>query len=140
MKSSILFIATLCLLLMSNNSLKAQEFNPEKNNYLILSKNIRQLEPVLLTAAELSTADGDDYGEFYVVLCGKTVTDIPDNPEFVRLLKRAEALNVRIFVCGISLAKFKIDANQVPTGATVIENGILYGLQLSKLGFIALTI
>ena len=140
MKNSILIFTTLFSVLLGAQQLHAQEFNPTKNNYLILSKNIQQLKPVLLTAKSLATEDGQDYGDFYMIICGKTVKDIPNNSEFHALLEDAKLLNIKVFACGISLKKFNITTTQLPDNIAVTENGILYGLQLTKKGFLSLTI
>ncbi|WP_053977131.1 DsrE family protein [Mangrovimonas xylaniphaga] len=140
MKHKLFYIAFICLLSIGSNSLFAQDFDPEKNNYLILSKNIQQLNPVLITANDLEKEDGKAYGDFYVILCGKTVSDIPNNPEFEKLLKDAKSQNIKVFVCGISMKKFNVDQKQLPKNITVVENGILYGFQLTKQGFNTLTI
>lgn len=140
MKNSILIFTTLFSVLLGAQQLHAQEFNPTKNNYLILSKNIQQLKPVLLTAKSLAMEDGQDYGDFYMIICGKTVKDIPNNSEFHALLEDAKLLNIKVFACGISLKKFNITTTQLPDNIAVTENGILYGLQLTKKGFLSLTI
>jgi len=140
MRNSILIFTTLLSFLLGTQHLQAQEFNPTKNNYLILSKNIQQLKPVLLTATSLAREDGQDYGDFYVIICGKTVKDISDNSEFYALLEEAKLLNIKVFACGISLKKFNITPKQLPDNIAVIENGILYGFQLIKKGFLSLTI
>lgn len=140
MKNSILFITTMFLLLFGTSQLQAQNINSKKNNYLVLSKNIQQLKPVLLTANELAKEDGKKYGEFYVIICGKTVKDISDNPDFDALLEKAKAQKVKIFVCGISLSKFNINPEKLPSNLEITPNGILYGFQLTKKGFFTLTI
>lgn|SRR5690606_2667589 len=137
MKHFILFIS---MLLLSFGVIQAQDFDPEKNNYLLLTKNIKQLNPVLLTAEELAHEDGNSYGEFYVVICGKTVKDIPNDNSFKKLLDKAEDQHVKVFVCGISLDKFQVDPSELPDQLIRIENGILFGIQFSKKGFISLTI
>ena len=43
-------------------------------------------------------------------------------------------------MCGISLKKFNITPKQLPDSIVVTENGILYGFQLTKNGFLTLTI
>lgn len=140
MKKSILYIATLFLLIFGASSLQAQDFNPKKNNYLVLSKNTQQLKPVLLTANELAKEDGKKRGAFYVIICGKTVNDISNNSDFNTLLEKAKTQNVKVFVCGISLSKFNINPDTLPNNLEIIPNGILYGFQLTKQGFITLTI
>ncbi|WP_445721763.1 DsrE family protein [Flavobacterium sp.] len=140
MKNSILFITTIFLLLFGTSLLQAQNINPKKNNYLVLSKNIQQLKPVLLTVNQLAKEDGKKYGEFYVIICGKTVNDISDNSDFNVLLEKAKAQNVKVFVCGISLSKFNINPETLPSNLEITPNGILYSFQLTKKGFITLTI
>ncbi|QRM90364.1 sulfur reduction protein DsrE [Lacinutrix sp. WUR7] len=140
MKNSILFISTIFLLIFGTIQLQAQNFNPQKNNYLVLSKNIKQLQPVLLTANALAKEDGKKYGEFYVIICGKTVHAIADNSDFKILLEKAKPQNVKVFVCGISLNKFNIAPSTMPANLKITPNGILYGFQLTKQGFNTLTI
>lgn len=140
MKNSILFIITMFLLLFGSSQLQAQDIKSNKNNYLVLSKNIQQLKPVLLTANELEREDGKKHGVFYVIICGKTVKDIVDNLDFNKLLEKAKKQNIRVFACGISLSKFNINPETLPSHIEITPNGILYGFQLAKKGFITLTI
>lgn len=133
-------IITILLILFGIGTPQAQTVNPEKNNYLVLSKNIQQLKPVMLTAVELAKQDGNNYGEFYLIFCGKTVQGILKDGEFLRLAKQAKEKNLKIFVCGLSLKKFGIDPKDIPEIIEVTENGILDGFQLTKKGFITLTI
>ncbi|MDO7174214.1 DsrE family protein [Mariniflexile sp. AS56] len=140
MKHSIIYLTAVCLLIFGATQLNAQSFNKRKNNYLILSKNIQQLKPVLMTAEKLLEEDGKKYGVFHMIICGKTVVDIANNPSFNALLKDAETQGVKVFACGISLQKFNINTADLPKGLTVVDNGILYGFQLKKKGFITLTI
>ncbi|CDF79303.1 sulfur relay, DsrE/F-like protein [Formosa agariphila KMM 3901] len=140
MKNSILYITTLFLLLCGTSQLQAQDINSKKNNYVVLSKNIQQLKPVLLTANELAKEDGKNYGAFYVIICGKTENDISNNSDFNALLEEAKAQKVNVFVCGISLSKFNINPESLPSNLEITPNGILYGFQLKKKGFITLTI
>jgi len=75
-----------------------------------------------------------------VIFCGKTVQDISKNSEFESLSKQAKEQNLKVFVCGLSLKKFGIDPKDLPKTIKVTENGILDGFQLTKQGFITLTI
>lgn len=132
-------IITMLLVLLIGTT-QAQTIHPEKTNYLVLSKNIQQLKPVMQTAAELAKQDGTDYGEFYVIFCGKTVQGIIKDNEFLSLAKQAKEQNLKVFVCGLSLKKFEIDPKDIPKTMEVTENGILDGFQLTKKGFITITI
>jgi len=140
MNYSITYITVLLFLILGTPQLKAQNQTGEQQNYVVLSKNIKQLKPILMTADSLAEEDGETYGEFQVVLCGKTVQDIKNNADFKLLLKQAELQNVTVTVCGLSLNAFEVDQKQLPEHLEVVENGILYGFQLKKKGFISLTI
>ncbi|HAI19327.1 MAG TPA: sulfur reduction protein DsrE, partial [Xanthomarina gelatinilytica] len=56
------------------------------------------------------------------------------------LAKQAKEQNLKVFVCGLSLKKFEIDPKDIPKTMEVTENGILDGFQLTKKGFITITI
>jgi len=140
MNYSITYITVLLFLILGTPQLKAQNQTGEQQNYVVLSKNIKQLKPILMTADSLAKEDGETYGEFQVVFCGKTVQDIKNNADFKLLLKQAELQNVTVTVCGLSLNAFEVDQKQLPEHLEVVENGILYGFQLKKKGFISLTI
>lgn len=101
MKYIFIIITTLAFIL--KGPAQAQNINPDKNNYLVLSKNIQQLKPIILTVTELAKEDGDKYGDFFVIICGQTVKDLPNNNDFNLLLQKVKALNIKVFVCGISL-------------------------------------
>lgn len=119
---------------------KAQSFNPQKHNYLVLSKNVQQLQAILLTAEELAKEDGEKYGEFHIVICGKTVTELVGASEVNPIVARAMTQQVKVLVCGLSLSKFKVNPEQLHQGIVVVENGILYGFQWMKKGGITLSI
>ena len=46
-----------------------------KNNYVVLTKKVPQLKPIILTAEALKAQDKENYGEFQVIICGKTVKE-----------------------------------------------------------------
>lgn len=140
MKKSIIILSGLFLLLFGTFQTQAQDFNPKKNNYLALSKNIQQLAPVILTAEALKEEDGKKYGKFFMVVYGKTVEDIPNNETFANLLKKAKALNIEVFVCKLALNKFKVNLDELPGDLKFTDNGFLYGYQLQKKGFITLSL
>lgn len=139
MRNPLIYAVTIFLLVLGTTA-QAQEFNPQKNNYLILSKNINQLKHVLTTAEELVETDGEKFGVFHVIICGKTVKNIPNNNNFTQLLDKAKESNVKVLVCGLSLKQFDINPTELPKNLPVVANGILYGLQYTKKGFITLSI
>ena len=139
MKNTIMICCSLFFFGMATSNLKAQT-QLEKNKYAVLSKNIQQLPAILQTATALENVDGELFGEFQVIFCGKTLLNIPQNQEFIALLKTAKKQGVKIFACGISLTKFNLSKKDVPPGLPITENGILHAFQLQKQGFLTLSI
>ena len=140
MKHSIIYITALLVLTLGTGQLKAQTSTTDNSNYVVMSKNIKQLQPILMTATALAKEDGKAYGEFKVLFCGKTVTDIKANPDFQFLLKQAALQKIEVYVCGLSLKAFGVNPEELPQSLEVVDNAILYGFQLKKQGFISLTI
>ncbi|WP_142785056.1 DsrE family protein [Changchengzhania lutea] len=130
--SSILFLLTL----FSTANLQAQQnVNNSKNNYVVLTKKIPQLQPILLTAEALKEEDGKAFGDFQVIICGKEIGDITDTEKIAAFIEKAEKAGVHLVACGFSLNKFKVDKTKVPKEMKVVENGILYNFQLQKKGY-----
>lgn len=128
------------LLMIQFGTVQAQEFDSEKNNYAVLSKNIQQLKQIILTVNELQLEHGSSYGDFIVIICGSTVKDISQNRDFEELLEEAQKNHIAVYACGLSLEKFNVNIQRLPENLKITRNGILYGLQLANKGFITLTI
>ena len=109
-----------------------------KHNYVVLTKKIPQLQPILITAEKLREEDGSDFGAFEVIICGQEIGGITDPAAMDTFIEKAEALGVKLIACGFSLNKFKVDRNAVPEQMEVVENGILYNFQLQKKGYMSL--
>ena len=135
-----LIIATAILFMAGAEIVNAQSIQEGKDNYLVISKNIQQLKPIILTAQDLGKSEEQSLGEFHVLICGKTVKDISGNEAFKELLEEARKQRIQVLVCGLSLSKFDIGIDQLPDDLTIVDNGILHALQLKKKGFITLTI
>lgn len=140
MKYSILKASFILLLLLGGKGLLAQDTQPESYKYFILSKNVKQLAPILLTANALIKTDGKRFGELQILFCGKTIEAINNHAEFLAQLEKAKSKDIKILVCGLSLDQFDIDHETLPDHLQVVENGILHALQLKKNGFITLSI
>jgi intracellular sulfur oxidation DsrE/DsrF family protein len=112
----------------------------DKNNYFVLTSNVEQLKPIILTAEKLALEDDKKYGEFHVVVCGKTVQDLADPEKMKQFVEMAEKNNVHLYACGFSLDKFHVDPSRIPNQFKVVENGILYGFRLQKKGFYSLSL
>ncbi|MBE7639068.1 sulfur reduction protein DsrE [Salegentibacter sp. BLCTC] len=133
MKNSIL-IFTALIMLFSVGS-QAQDHNPEKNNYVVLTKKIPQLKPILITVEELQKEDGHHFGDFQIIVCGKTVKGLTDKNQMQDFVQQAKELDISLMACGFSLNKFGVDPKQIPSEMEIVENGILYNFQLQKKGY-----
>lgn len=128
------------LALFSTANLVAEQHQDDKNNYVVLTKKIPQLQPIILTAEALKAEEGEDFGDFQVIICGKQIGDITNTHKMNKFIKKAEEAGVHLVACGFSLNKFKIDTTNVPEEMKVVENGILYNLQLQKKGYKSLSL
>lgn len=136
MKTYLLNAVLLLTVLFGSTTVQAQH-TPDitTQNYVVLTKKLPQLTPILLTAEALKVEDGTDFANFKVVICGKDIGEITTNKNMGDYIKRAEAAGVELIACGFSLQKFKVDVTKVPKGMTIVENGILYNFQLQKQGY-----
>ncbi|MCK0125625.1 sulfur reduction protein DsrE [Gelidibacter sp. F2691] len=129
--SSLFFILTL----FTSNNMTAQQETHGKHNYVVLTKKVAQLQPIILTAEALKVEDGDAFGDFQVIICGKEIGDITDPEKINHFIEKAEKAGVQVIACGFSLNKFKVDKTKVPSKMITVENGILYNFQLQKKGY-----
>lgn len=135
-----LFLSTMILVLaFSTFSAEAQNRkHHKKNNYVVLTKTIPQLQPIILTAEALAEEDGKKFGDFQVIICGKTVTDLTDKEMMQKFIAQAEKAKVKIVICGFSLKQFKVDQKDIPQELEIVDNGILHNFQLQKKGYLSI--
>ena len=135
MKTYIFSSIIIILTLFSTANLEAQEVDNSKTNYVVLTKKVQPLQPIILTAEALKAEDGEGFGDFQVIICGKEIGDITDTEKIGGFIEKAEKAGVHIIACGFSLNKFKVDKTKIPEEIKVVENGILYNFQLQKKGY-----
>ncbi|MEQ9007013.1 MAG: sulfur reduction protein DsrE, partial [Ekhidna sp.] len=99
-----LTIALTILFVTGAEIANGQSIQDAKDNYLVISKNIQQLKPIILTAQDLEKNGGQSFGEFHFLICGKTVKDIGGNEAFRELLGKARKQRIQVLVCGLSLS------------------------------------
>ena len=134
--SAMLFIITL----FGNANLQAQQMDNGINNYVVLTTKIQQLQPIILTAEALKAEEGESFGDFQVIICGKDIGEITDAEKIEKFLDKADLAGVQLIACGFSLNKFKVDISKVPNEMKTVENGILYNFQLQKKGYKSLSL
>lgn len=112
----------------------------EKQNYVVLTRQIPQLKPIIFAAQDLAEEDSGNFGEYHVVVCSQTIEGITDHQKMKEYLTLAKKHNVKLFACGFSMKKFGIKSSQLPKGVDVVKNGILYNFQLQKKGYKSITL
>ncbi|MCB7480555.1 sulfur reduction protein DsrE [Christiangramia sediminis] len=140
MKTILYSIILLTLTLFTGTKVNAQQVQDSKHNYVVLTKKVPQLQPILITAEKLKEEDGSNFGKFEIIICGKNIGDITDPAKMEKFITKAENLGVKLVACGFSMNKFKVDKKDVPGKMEIVENGILYNFQLQKKGYISLSL
>ncbi|MGB7786257.1 MAG: sulfur reduction protein DsrE [Salinimicrobium sp.] len=136
-----LFTGLLVMLSLFSTTVKAQnahEKHADDINYVVLTRKVPQLKPILLAAEELKAQDGEKFGDFQVVVCGKAVQDLTDKETMTAFLEKAEKAGVTINACGFSLKKFKVNKTDLPEALRVVDNGILHNFELQKKGYLSI--
>ena len=137
-----IFLASFAIILsLFTNPMQAQtshEKHADHNNYVVLTRKVPQLKPILLAAEELAAQDGNKFGDFQVVVCGKAVQDLTNKGTMSDFIQQAEKAGVIINACGFSLKKFGVDKSQLPSSLRVVENGILHNFELQKKGYLSI--
>ncbi|UZH54960.1 DsrE family protein [Salinimicrobium tongyeongense] len=135
---NIFYSSILIMLALFTISTQAQTRASGKSNYVVLTKQIPQLKPILLAAQELAKQDGHHFGDFQVVVCGKAVQNLTNEEMVKDFISQAGQANVTINACGFSLKKFGVDHEELHQSLKVVENGILYNFELQKKGYLSI--
>lgn len=137
-----IFLASFAIILsLFTHPVQAQtshEKHADHNNYVVLTRKVPQLKPILLAAEELAAQDGEKFGDFQVVVCGKAVQNLNNKEMMADFVQKAERAGVIINACGFSLKKFGVDKSQLPANLRVVENGILHNFELQKKGYLSI--
>lgn len=128
----------LSIFLVLGNSQKSYSQENKAQNYVVLTKKVAQLKPILLAAKALAEEDGANFGEFEIIVCGKEIGDLTDLEKLQPHLTEAEKIGATIVACGFSLKKFNVDNNKLSKEIKIVDNGILYNFQLQKKGYLSL--
>lgn len=139
MKKYILIFAIFALFTSCASQAQKTADSPKKN-YVVLTSNIQQLKPIILAAKDLSIEDGKNFGEFEVIICGKTITNLAENEIITQYVEMAEKNKVKLIACGFSLKKFNVNPKDIPKQIEIVQNGILHNFQLQKSGYFSITL
>ena len=115
--------------------LLAQQPAADQQNYIVITKKVDQLKPLILSAEALKKEDGRNFGKFEIVICGKDIGNVTDPGKMDEHLKNAKKHGVDIIACGFSMKRFGVSADQIPEEMRIVDNGILYNLRMQKKGY-----
>ena len=104
------------------------------HNYVALTKQVPQLKALVLAATEMKADDGESFGDFHVIFCGRNVEQLTDKELMAPYVEMLHNSGAKLFACGFSLSQFNIDENDLADGIEVVENGIAYSLKMKKEG------
>jgi intracellular sulfur oxidation DsrE/DsrF family protein len=136
----IYFLSSIVFFLALVTSPVNAQAQDEQQNYVVLTKKIPQLQPIFLTAETLAQEDGNKFGKFEVIICGPTVKELTDKEMMQKYINKAKEQNVELIACGFSLKKFGVDRREISPEFRIVDNGILYNLQLQKKGYTSLSL
>lgn len=104
----------------------------EKNNYVVSTTKIPQLQPIILTAESLREEDGKKYGDFQIVIYGPNVKELTNKEKMEPYTSKAKAAGVKIQVCKISLDRLGIDPAELHNYIQVVDHAYTHLIQLQK--------
>lgn len=135
---TVLSTLILSIFLVLGNTQQSYSQESSKHNYVVLTKKVGQLKPILLAAKALAEEDGVNFGNFEVIVCGKEIGKLTNTENMQTHLAEAEKVGADIIACGFSLNKFDVDDKKLPKDVRIVENGILYNFELQKKGYLSL--
>ncbi len=126
-------ISVLIMFLMLGFSGNAQTSGTGgKNNYIVSTTKIPQLQPIILTAESLKKEDGEQFGDFQVVIYGPNNDGLTNKEEMEAYITRAKAAGVQILVCKLSIEKFNVDPNDLHEDVKMVDHAFTHLIQLQK--------
>ena len=120
------------LIMMSINIMAQSTPAGEKNNYVVSTTKTPQLQPIILTAEALREEDGENYGEFQIVMYGPNVMELTDKKKMEPFTRKAKAAGVEILVCKISLDRLGIEPKDLDDYIQVVDHAYTHLIQLQK--------
>ena len=134
-----LFNTVIIFLVLFTTSISAQNStNIEKFNYIVSTVKTDQLKPIIETAIALKKEDAQKFGDFQVIIYGKTVKELTNKENLEKIIKEANSANVKLLVCNMALKKFEVDPKNIPQEFEVVDNAFTHILQMQKQGYLSI--
>lgn len=80
-------------------------------------------------------SNGSTVENFEIVIWGKVVKEITENPELFQFIEEHQHDNLRLSICQVAMEKLEVSPGELPEGITVVPNAWLRMLQLQAVGY-----
>jgi intracellular sulfur oxidation DsrE/DsrF family protein len=104
----------------------------EKNNYVVSTTKVPQLKPIILTAEALKEEDGQQFGDFQILVYGNSVKELTDKQKMEPYVIQAKAAGAKIFACSIALERNGVAPEELHEYIKVVDHAFTHLLQLQK--------
>ena len=136
-----MLLSTLAILLVASpfangsSTDDPERTNPEKKDYALLVRKIPHMKASLKTYLQLKEDPAKSPGNFEVVICGKVVKKLTNNPETKSIIQKGREAGIRFSACGMSLKKHGVEKTALFEGVKVVPNGIIRIFDLQEKGY-----
>lgn len=128
MKRSLSLLLGIFLLSLSFSH--AQSGDGDK--YVFVISKVNYLKAIQ-DAVSVSAENGLNVEEIRVILCGESVKGFQEKDPIIE--KALNEKRIHIYACGLSLDQMKVDKAMLPSGVSIVRNGILEAMVLEKRGY-----
>lgn len=121
---------------ISIGKVEAQE--SKKNNYVVSTVQVKQINPILLTATALADEDGEVFGNFDLIIYGETVKELTDKSKMTTMMQQANQTKMILKVCKIAMDHYGVSVEDIPQEFQPVENAFTELLQLQRSGYFSI--
>lgn len=116
----------------------AQQKKQKKDNIVFLLRQKEHIIQGVRTIVSLKEPGTSNIkpGKAVIIVCGPVVKDLVSGA-LNDPLEQARAHGITVYACGLSLAKFGISKDQLPSSVQYTENGLIKVLELQKEGYLS---
>ena len=116
-----------------------QQGPAKEDNIVFLLRQSEHFAQAVKTVASLKgkTVSSINPSKVVIILCGEMVKQI-SSEEMIRQVEIACTQGITVYACGLSLNKFGINKNSLPSSVLYVENGLIKSLELQKEGYLSI--
>jgi len=110
------------------------------NNYIMTTGVANYIPAMIITAAEMKKEEGEQFGDFQIVVYGAAVKLFADKAEGQKLVDMAKEAGATIVLCEFALKHFGIERESLPDGIEYVNNAFKYNLNMKIKGYTVLSV